>query len=650
MRNFLNVEQVEGSLMTDLEHLRETALSYIQFDAFERSDRFPSLCRALKGLVSAGNAAEAARFAALAVCPSLSSASLLSLGRILERHAPTTNRPPLRVAVLGGATTIQLIQLLKLFLAAESIPVEIYEGDYGAFRQEILAPSGALDAFRPQVIFLATSFRDVASRTNDGKSAHAVNDEYEAWSRLWESANQRWGATLIQNLFESPPWSPMGHYSSRHKASEYAYLDDLNRMFAERAPRHVLLHDLRQLVAEAGSAHWFDTRFYFEAKMPCGPECLVSYAHSVASLVRALVGRSKKVLALDLDNTLWGGMVGDLGPGGVIVGQGSGEAEAFLAFQQYVRSMKDRGILLAVCSKNDPEVAREPFLERRDMLLRLDDFACFVANWNDKARNLREIAAQLELGLDSIVFVDDNPAERALVRRFAPEVATPDMPQDPAGYIAALARHRYFEPISFTHEDSRRAEYYLQNARRKELATTTADLDAFLASLDMTATVEPVNALNIERVTQLVNKSNQYNLTTRRYTSAEIQNVISDPDWCTITISLRDKLGDNGLISIVFLRRGPGDTIIDTWLMSCRVLQRGVEYFALEQIVRHAASAGSAGVRGVYIPTAKNAMVEDHYARLGFSEDGRDGETTYWTLRLADYRPTSTHIREERSA
>ena len=230
----------------------------------------------------------------------------------------------------------------------------------------------------------------------------------------------------------------------RHPAARENYLERLNRLLAERAPAHVRLHDLRGLAAEAGARTWFDPRFYLEFKMPCGPECLVAYAHSVVSLLRAVVGKSKKVLALDLDNTLWGGVVGDLGAGGIALGQGSGEGEAFLAFQTYAREFRERGIVLVVCSKNDDDKAREPFEKRPDMVLKLDDISCFVANWQNKADNLRSIAERLDLGLDAFVFVDDNPAERALVRRFLPEVAVPDMPEDPAGYVQAVVLHRYF--------------------------------------------------------------------------------------------------------------------------------------------------------------------------------------------------------------
>jgi HAD superfamily phosphatase (TIGR01681 family) len=414
----------------------------------------------------------------------------------------------------------------------------------------------------------------------------------------------------------------MGHYALRHEASRENYLGRLNRLFAEQAPPHVVLHDLNALVSAAGAREWFDPRFYLEAKMPCGPECLVSYAHSVTGLILAIRGKSRRVLVLDLDNTLWGGVVGDEGAEGIQLGQGSGQGEAFLAFQDYCKQLHDRGILLAVCSKNDDEVARRPFRLRDDMILKLDDISCFIANWNNKAGNLREIARRLELGVDSLVFVDDNPAERAIIRRFTPEVAVPDMPE----------------------------EFYAQNAERARLASSFADLDSFLGSLDMRAKVEPVNPLNVERVTQLVNKSNQFNLTTRRRTRVEIEAVAQDPNWQTFAISLADRLGDNGLISVIFLLQSGDSMEIDTWLMSCRVLQRTVEQLALNEIVAACKSRGCRTVTGLYIPTERNGMVKDHYGRLGFQPSGAQDSATCWVLRADEaYQPRQTYIRVERS-
>lgn len=624
----------------------EVLHAYQQADAPARRALFPEFLRALKSL----NPDAAGPWARGAVSPDLDYSSLFKLRRFISPStaaAPSPNRT--RIAVLGGPTTTQLTQLLELFLAAEGLEFEMYEGPYGLFRQEILSEDSGLNRFKPQIVFIAADARDVGrppARFADEASADAAaSDEAALWAALWETANRKWNCAVIQNTFIPELWSAAGHYALRHPSTRENFLQRLNARFQRNAPSYVALHPLGNLAAEIGSSAWFDPKFYFEAKMPCAPESLVVYAHSVMSLIRALAGKSKKVVAVDLDNTLWGGIVGDVGAGGVRLGQGSGEGEAFLRFQEFLKSLHDRGVLLAACSKNDEDRAKEPFAKRPDMVLKLEDFSCFIANWENKADNLRAIAAHLNLGLDSFVFVDDNPAERALVRRFLPEVAVPDMPEDASGYIQALGRHRYFETAALTAEDMSRSGYYKQDAERRSLAAGSADMDAFLASLDMRAAVEPVGDLNIERVAQLVNKSNQFNLTTRRRTAAEIRELAARPDWTAVAISLRDNLGDNGLIAVVFLHRRDKVMQIDTWLMSCRVLQRGMEQFTLNELVRRARDSGCGTLRGAYIPTDKNGLVKEHYARLGFRPAGQDGDADIWDLTVNDPPvPLKTHI------
>lgn len=496
--------------------------AWLQADAPLRATQFDAFLKALAAIAREGDA-DAARVAAVrAVSPTLDYSSLRRLRKYVHATAPKPGA--LRIAVLGGPTTTQLVEVMSLFLAAAGIDAQLYECEFGLFRHEILTPGSGLDTFAPEVVVIATSSRDVIRRPDVTMTRADVEAlvaaETDEWMRLWHTVQSRWGATVVQNTCDISPWNVMGHFALRHHASTDAYLQAINTSWAAAAPASVVLHDLMRLVVELGAREWFDPRFYLEAKMPCGPECLVPYAHSLVSQIVALRGRSRKVLVLDLDNTLWGGVIGDLGPGGIQVGQGSAEGEAFLAVQAYARDLKSRGVVLAVCSKNDEARAREPFEQRHDMALRLSDFACFVANWRDKAENLRDIASRLDLGLDSLVFLDDNPAERALVRRLLPQVAVPDLPDDPSGYIEALARHRYFEMTTFTREDAGRAASYAQNAQRNALASSAGDLDAFLGSLGMIARLDPVGPLNIERVTQLINKSNQFNLTTATLRSA----------------------------------------------------------------------------------------------------------------------------------
>jgi FkbH-like protein len=621
----------------------------VQVDA-GAAEQMPELLGALRTVASAQGPDEARRWARRMVSPLLDYSSLNALHRFLPLRTEADRANPLRLAILGGPTTAQLRKLMEVFLASEGVVAEVYECDYGLFRQEILTSGSGLDQFQPQFVFLATGARDAshfpAADQSEAEVAALAEQEIADFSALWSLAHEKWGATIIQNNFELGPGSSFGHLALRHPGARENYLDRLNRLLAARAPPFVVLHDLRGLAADAGARAWFDARYYFEFKMPCGPECLVAYAHSVVSVIRALQGRSRKVLVLDLDNTLWGGVVGDVGPGGIELGDNSGAGQSFLAFQRYALQLRAQGIVLAVCSKNDADKAREPFETRSDMVLKLSDFASFVANWGNKADNLREIARELNLGTDSLVFFDDSPAERALVRRLAPEVAVPDVPEDPSAYVQTLAAHRYFETTTFTREDATRAQSYTANARRRTLAEQAVDLQSFLVSLGMRMQVAPVNALNLERVTQLLNKSNQFNLTTRRLTLAEVKELGTQPDWTTLTFSLRDNLGDNGLISVVLLRRG-GDTLtIDTWIMSCRVLQRGVEQFVLNEIVAVARREGVRRIAGTYIPTPKNGMVEHHYPRLGFELAGTDGGKTLWTLPVEPGLPDLPHFIE----
>jgi FkbH-like protein len=626
--------------------------AYLQADAPNRADRFGSFINTLKDLGTVEGEQAAREWARRAISPLLDYSSLMKLRCILaEPSTQTSAIEVLRLAILGGPTTIQLRQLIEVFLAGEHMAAEIYEADYGLFRQEILTPGSGLDRFGPEVVFLATGAREVGRYPRIRDDIQAVcrlaDDELRDWIQLWETCAARWGATVLQNNFEIPPGRILGHYSLRHPGARENYLSRLNGLLAERAPPYVVLHDLQGLAADAGSRHWFDPRFYLEFKMPCAPAALVDYAYSLVSLLRALRGRSKKVLVVDLDNTLWGGVVGDLGVGGIRLGQGSGEGEAFLAFQQYAKELGQRGILLAVCSKNDPDRAREPFEKRPDMILELSDVACFVANWESKRDNLRVIAKHLNVQLDSLVFVDDNAVERALVRRMVPEVAVPDMPDDPAGFVPALALHRYFETVSFTREDAARTGYYREDARRRDAASRSADLNSFLQSLAMKAKVERVNEVNIERVTQLVNKSNQFNLTTRRYTLEQMRALASDSGWCTLALYLRDDLGDNGLISVLLLRQQNSVLAIDTWVMSCRVLQRGVEQFARNELVELARRQGCATVTGTYIPTAKNGLVKNLLADLGFELAGQDSDRTYWRFQVDRAAPMPHFIERE---
>jgi FkbH-like protein len=592
-----------------------------------------------------------------ALAPDMDFTSATLAARLLARirRVARPGAGPVRVAVLGSTTTSQLTSFLDLFLFARNIDAEIYEAPYGVFRQEILDPSSGLNRFAPHLVFLATTRRDLGRLPGSADTPEsveaAVDVEVSDWLLLWETIRTRLDCQVIQNNFDAPPWRTFGSFEMGHAAAPGNFIDRINRELRRRAPRGVTLHDLDGLAASIGRWTWGDDRFFHLAKLPCAPEHLVPYAHSVAALVAAHLGRSHKCLVLDLDNTLWGGVIGDDGLAGITIGQGDAVGEAYVAFQRYAKALRERGVILAVCSKNEEDNAREPFEKLPEMVLKLDDFSCFVANWQDKAANLRSIAEQLNIGLDALVFVDDNPAERSLVRRLLPDVAVPEMPADPADYIRAVEQHRYFEVLSLSREDFQRTEYYRANTQRQQAVSSGADLDAFLRSLDMRGWIGPISELDLDRSVQLIGKSNQFNLTTRRHSSTDIQRMIAGREWVTCIVKLADRFGDNGLISVLLAREDGKTLDIDTWLMSCRVLKRGVEQFLLNHVVEIARKRGLSRLTGEYIPTAKNTLVEHHYRDLGFVCVQNDASgRTRWQLELGDgWTPRSHHVREERS-
>jgi len=373
------------------------------------------------------------------------------------------------------------------------------------------------------------------------------------------------------------------------------------------------------------------------------------YSEHVARLLGSMRGKSRRCLILDLDNTVWGGVVGDDGLEGIQIAQGDATGEAFLDVQRLALSLRARGVVLAVCSKNTDEIARKPFSDHAEMLLKLHHIAVFQANWNDKATNIKAIAEELSLGLESLAFLDDNPAERGLIRRMLPEVAVPELPADPAFYARTLVAAGYFDTIRFSKEDAKRADFYQDNSRRAILMQQAGDIDSYLASLNMQITFQPFDETGRARITQLINKSNQFNLTTRRYSEVEVAAIQNDPNCFALQVRLSDAFGDNGMISVIVCRRiSPLTMEFDTWLMSCRVLGRRVENVVLKEISDYAIGVGVKELLGKYVPTDRNALVQDHYEKLGFEkmETLRDGTTT-WRLLLSktatDAAPMTVH-------
>jgi len=576
----------------------------------------------------------------------------------LRRRALGIYPPPgasaraLRVALIGGYSLFPLQELVTHLLAMDGHAPELFTGRFDNDTAEILDTGSELYAFAPDVVVIVPSHRRCAYT---GALTDATDDVRRAVTAAsgflldqCRRVHERTGAAVVLSNFALPSGFDPGPFRTRTLASDWSFRKAVNLQLGLDAPPAVHICDSEFLSCRRGTYASEDPRGWFESKQIGAPGLLLDIAREIVTIVRALATPPKKVLVLDLDNTLWGGVVGDDGVDGIEIGDTSPRGEAFKAFQGYARSLTSRGVLLGICSKNEPENAREPFERHPDMALRLEDFVAFTANWQPKSDNLRAMAERLQLGLDSFVFVDDNPAEIDIVRQFAPEVATILLGPDPSEYVRQLQDARLFEPVTLTAEDLERTRLYRTEAQRQTLLEGAADMDAFLASLAMRITIADVSALDAPRVAQLINKSNQFNLTTKRRTEAEVLAVIGDPRMTAFSLRLADRFGDHGLIGVVVARvedaGAPRALEIDTWLMSCRVLNRQVEHEAMNELVRRAAALGCAVVRGRYIPTAKNGMVRELLPRLGFSDAGESPAGHDHTRDVASYEPHRTHL------
>lgn len=561
---------------------------------------------------------------------------------------------PSRIAILGGSTTTDIRGFLELFLLKAGIVPSFYESGYNRYFEEAMYDDAKLAEFRPDVVFVCTSWVNVTGFP----SQSASNEEFESsveremgrFREMWKQIRDRFGCVIVQNNFDSPRSRQLGNLDSVAPGGRLHFLSRLNAEFAAYARNgsNFYVNDIHYLSSYLGLENWFDHESWFSYKMAVSPVAAIWLARSVASILGSVYGKTRKCLVLDLDNTLWGGVIGDDGVANIQIGQETAVAESYSAFQKYVKSLRERGVLLAVCSKNDDAVAREGF-SHPDSILKLSDFSAFRANWAPKHENLVEIARELNIGIDSLVFVDDNPAERAIVAAQLPAVAVPEVGSDPTRFAEILDAGGYFEPIGLNREDLNRASYYELDSVRAASAGAFASYDEFLDSLDMTAEIAPFVPTYLDRITQLTNKTNQFNLTTRRYTRAEMDAAAVDPDRITLWGRLKDKFGDNGLVSIVMASVRGTNAVVELWLMSCRVLKRGMEDTMFDALVEQCRMRGVTGIEGVYIPTAKNSMVANHYRDLGFqliSADA-DGRTTWGFAIPADYQNRNRRIKRE---
>jgi FkbH-like protein len=555
-----------------------------------------------------------------------------------------------RIAVLGGSTTNGIIKMLDLHLLSQGIRAEFYESEYGQYWNDAMFSNPELVEFRPDIVFIHTSSRNIAAYPEPGDGAEAVNSLLDAqadnFERMWGKLAADYSCPIIQNNFEYPYWRLMGNAEASFVSGRVNFITRLNLKFAEYAQTHsgFYINDINWLSADYGLEAWSDPFYWYMYKYALALPAMPRLARSVANIIKSIYGRNKKAFALDLDNTLWGGIVGDDGAENLEMGQESSIGQAYREFQAYIRAHKALGVILNVVSKNEMENALAG-LNRPDSLLNPDDFIVIKANWEPKSDNLQAVAHELALLPESFVFVDDNPAERAIIKQTLPAVPAPEITR-PENYIRTIDREGYFEVTALTADDAKRVEQYKSNAARGRLQTQFTDYDEYLRSLEMSAEIKPFAPMYMSRIAQLTNKSNQFNLTTLRCTREEIESRADDDRYITLCGRLTDKFGDNGVVSVVLGEIDGAALHIRLWLMSCRVLKRGMEHAMMDELARLALARGVKELRGYYYPTAKNAMVRDFYDKMGFaavSEDERGNKT--YALDLGGYKNKQNAIK-----
>ena len=549
-----------------------------------------------------------------------------------------------KIAILGGSTTSDIKQILELFLLNYGIRPEFWESEYNKFFEDAVFGNEELDAFAPDLVFVHTTTRNIPEYPCAGQSPEVVDglldETYQRFEKVWQSLEVRYGCTVIQNNFEMPYFRLLGNSDATDIHGRLNFVTRLNSRFHEYARTHgsFFINDINYISAEYGIKHWADPGDWYRYKYALSVSAIPDFAFNLARIIKAIYGKNKKAIALDMDNTLWGGIVGDDGPENIHIGHEDAVSELYTEFQQYVKAHKDIGVLLTVASKNDEENALAG-LNRPDSTLKPDDFLVIKANWENKDRNIVQTAQEINIGADSFAFVDDNPMERDLVESNIPGISVPAVGA-PETYIETMDRNGYFEVTGLSDEDLKRGDMYKANIERARTQSSFDNYEDYLKSLEMEADIGPFPPVYMERIAELTNKSNQFNLTTKRCSRAEIEAFAADPKYITRYGRLEDKFGDNGVVAVSLGHEedeaGAKVFIMDLWLMSCRVLKRGMEYAMMDEFVKECKARGIAKIRGCYYPTAKNKMVKDFYKDQGFDKISEDEEgNSFWELDLS---------------
>jgi FkbH-like protein len=559
----------------------------------------------------------------------------------------------IRLAVLSDAAAQQFVMILKTLFFQHDIGVEVFEAEFDSIDFEILDEKSAFNRFHPDFVVLWNVTQALRPQfyNFEGDSLLFGKSVSDKMIRRWELiAKSHRSAVIIQSNFVVPYERFFGNFDHKVPASFLNAVGAINQAVDEaaRQNRSVFIADMDYTASFEGRRQWFDEKLWVLYKSPCSLERLPAAAQAVVDVTLSFLGQVVKCVVVDLDNTLWGGVIGEDGLEGIRVGHLE-EGEAYLNFQNYLRQLKRRGILLDVCSKNERENALAPFRQHTDMVLKENDFAVFFANWESKAENIKRIRETLNIGFDSMVFLDDDPFERNLVRQYLPQVIVPELPEDPADYVKCLSALNLFETSTFSAEDAARTRMVQAETDRKTLEKSFSNIEDYLKSLAMEATLARFDDFHLPRIAQLIQRSNQFNLTTKRYAEADCRAFMEDEgNYFPFYVKLKDRFNDSGLISVVILKFADRWVLVDEWLMSCRVLFRGVEQLAMNFVFEVARQKACEGVRGRYLPTAKNGMVKSFFETFGFKKlkDAPDGATE-WELKISAYTPKKVYIKQE---
>ncbi len=553
--------------------------------------------------------------------------TLASAQFVLKQAAPIREHlalVPCRLAILRSFTVEPVVPILRALALFHGIDLIVHVGDFNAYNTELLDPQSSFYGFNPDVVILATQTRDVLPELwNDS----AATEDCEALAaraasnieHLIDSLRSRSKAHLILNTLEMPNFPNAGILDSQRNTGQSEAIRNVNRRLRETAAKHlgVYVLDYDALIARFGRLNWGDEAKWLTMRMPLGADSFVHLAREYIRFLLPLCGRTCKALVIDLDNTIWGGVIGEDGLDGIKLGA-EYPGNAYLEVQRAILDLHRRGIILAICSKNNPEDALEVFNQHDAMLLRIDHFAATRINWKSKPENIRELATELNIGIDALAFLDDNPLEREEVRMLLPEVHVIDLPAGPAHFAAALRSTPVFERLALSNEDRDRGAYYQAERQRAQLQATGVALDDYYRSLGMVVEIGAVSSRTIARVAQLTQKTNQFNLTTRRYSEHEIASKAADARWRVDALTASDRFGDYGLVGVAITNQIDDVCEIDSFLLSCRVIGRSVETALLSYLAREAASGGMRSIRGWYLPTRKNAPSKDFYPKHGF--------------------------------